>query len=513
VCDHAGVHRPGARIQVLAALAVSLLAAGQAPSIARPSRPKAQSADATPTLSATVDGTPAGQPMRPGFIGVSFEYKALHLYTGRDPRAINPVLLQLLRNITPAQAPVLRIGGDSTDWTWWPVRGVIPRGGISYALTKGWLRTTRALAADLGAQLITGINLAVGHPAVAAAEARAILQGIGRRYVADLEIGNEPDLYGVFAWYRDRLGHVVLARSRHYRLSSFMRDFARWRAALPRTALVGPSFSALTWMNGLGRFLSAERRVRTVTIHRYPLHNSTSDPTNPTYPSIPDLLADNAAAGIGQEVAPFVAIAHHRGLRFRVDEMNSVSGGGRRGVSDTFASALWVLDALFNLAQAGVDGVNIHTLPGAGYELFTFTHPGTGWQAFVHPEYYGMLVFAQAFPPGARLLPVSVAGGPVKVWATSAPDGRTRVVLINKDATTPVTVQLKLPSSSGPATLGRLTAPSVGSTNGVSLDGQTFGDQTDSGSLSGQPQTETVVPVFGSYDVNLPAGSAAILTK
>ena len=32
-----------------------------------------------------------------------------------DPAQINPVLVQLIRNLTPGQAPVLRIGGDSTD--------------------------------------------------------------------------------------------------------------------------------------------------------------------------------------------------------------------------------------------------------------------------------------------------------------------------------------------------------------------------------------------------------------
>jgi Glycosyl hydrolase family 79 C-terminal beta domain len=464
-----------------------------------------------PTLSATVGDTPAGQAMPAGFLGLSLEYKAIHQYTGRNPLAINPVMVQLIRNLSPGQSPVLRIGGDSTDWTWWPMRGVIPRGGVSYSLTKGWMRTTQALAADLGAKLILGVNLASDRPALASTEAQALIQGIGRRYISALEIGNEPDLYGAFAWYRDRLGHVVHARGRRYNLNSFISEYTKWRTALPKLPLVGPSFSALTWMSGLRRFLNAEKSVRTVTVHRYPLHNSTTDPTNPTYPSIANLLADTASSGIAQEVAPYVAIAHSRGLPFRVDEMNSVSGGGKTGVSDTFASALWVLDTLFNMASVGVNGVNIHTLPNAGYQLFNFSQTGSSWQALVHPEYYGMLMFAQAFPPGAHLLPVSVASGPVKVWATTAPDGKTRVVLINKDTTTPVTVQVNLANASGPATLERLTAPSVTATSGVTLGGQGFGNSTQTGTLAG-PQTATVQPLLGSYAVTLPAGSAALLT-
>ena len=52
-------------------------------------------------------------------------------------------------------------------------------------------------------------------------------------------------------------------------------------------------------------------------------------------------------------------------------------------------------------------------MPGAEYELFTFAHHGSAWRVFVHPEYYGMFVFAQAFPPKARLLQVNIASGPV----------------------------------------------------------------------------------------------------
>ena len=85
------------------------------------------------------------------------------------------------------------------------------------------------------------------------------------------------------------------------------------------------------------------------------------------------------------------------------------------------------------MASVGVDGVNFHTLPHAGYELFTFRHVNGTWEAFVHPEYYGLQMFAQAFPPGARLLNLSAPSGPVKVWATQGTDGTLRVTVINED--------------------------------------------------------------------------------
>jgi Glycosyl hydrolase family 79 C-terminal beta domain len=466
-----------------------------------------------PTVSASVGSSPDGQPLASGFTGVSLEYNALHVYTGRDPRAVNPVLIELIRNLAGGQRPVLRIGGNSADYTWWPTRGEIPPGNVHYALTGGWLRTTKALASALNARMIMGVNLAGGRPAVAAAEARALLGGIGRRYIQALEIGNEPDVYGLFPWYRDRRGRVFFARGHNYNLKQFIGQFSRWRAALANTAVAGPAFAELTWLGGLGTFIKAERGLKVLTLHRYPLRACLQDPNAPGYPTIPALLADSSSSGIAQAVAPYVAPVHAAGLPFRIGEMNSASCSGKPGVSDTFASALWVLDTLFNLANVGVDGVNIHSLPGAAYELFTFTHTSSGWQAFVHPEYYGMLLFGQAFPPGARPLPVTVSpSGPVKVWATRDRNFQTRVVLINKDPANAYQVQVQVPGLTGTAQLERLQAPSVSSTNGVTLGGQTFGDQTTTGTLPGPPQTETVTPVLGTYTVTVPAASAALLT-
>jgi hypothetical protein len=465
-------------------------------------------------ISASVGSSPTGQPMPSGFVGVSLEYGALHLYTGRNPLAVNPVLVALLKGLAPGQAPVLRIGGDSADASWWPQRRLLPPPGVRYAITPGWLRTTQALAAATGAHLIMGLNMAGDRPAVATAEARAFLQGIGRQYVQDFEVGNEPDVYGVFPWFRDRRGKVYYARNRKYSLANFIGDYAHFRAALPNLPLAGPAFAELTWLSGVGRFLNSEPTLKLVTIHRYPLRAGVKDPSDQLYPSIANLLSDRSALGIAQQVGPYAALAHARGLPFRLDEMNSAANSGQPGTSNTFASALWVLDTLFNLAGVGVDGINVHSLPGAAYELFTFSQSHGTWQAFVHPEYYGMLMFAQAFPPGAQLLPVSAPSGPLKLWATRAPDGHIRVVAINKDPANGYQVQIQVPGSdiSGQASLDWLQAPHVNSTSGVTLGGQTFGQETTTGTL-GQPQTQPVLSVAGAYSFQVPPASAVLLTQ
>ena len=472
--------------------------------------PAAAQAD---TVTASVSSTPTGQVMGNGYLGVSFEFRALHQYTGNDPRAVDPVLLSLLSGLAPGQSPVIRVGGNSTDGTWWPIRGTLAPGGVYYPLNHGWLRSTQALAADLHAKLILGINLAAGRPAFAAAEGRAFVQGIGKRYISDLEIGNEPDLYGVFPWYRDARGHLHKARGRGYKLAAYTKQFTQWSRVLPSIPLAGPAVSGPTWMKGLGGFIHAEPRLGMVTYHRYPLRECTTNPSDPSYPSIPHLLADSSSSGLAKPLAGFAATAHHHRKPFRVAEMNSASCEGAKGVSDTFASALWALDTMFQFQVSAVDGVNFHMLPGSNYELFTVSHNASGqWQAFVHPEYYGLQLFAQAFPPGARRLKVSAPGGPVKVWATKDASGNERITIINKDGANGHDVAVQVAGATTPAQAEGLTAPSVSATDGVSLGGQTYGEETTTGRFAGQPQTTPIAPVNSTYTVPMPAGSATLLT-
>ncbi|HWC85550.1 MAG TPA: glycosyl hydrolase family 79 C-terminal domain-containing protein [Solirubrobacteraceae bacterium] len=465
-----------------------------------------------PSLVAPVlEGAPVGAPVAAGFLGFSMEFYTVHEYAGSDPDAVNPVLVQLIRNLAPGQTPVLRIGGDSTDQSWWPVPGVLPPRGIDYPLTQGWVRTAAALARALDAKLIVGVNLMLNRPALTAVEARALLAGLGGSLAA-FEIGNEGDLYGTLPWYLTVRGTTVYGRPRSYGVARFLKDVSGVRGALPAAPIAGPAFANLPWMAaGLSPFMAATGRLSMVTVHRYPLRGCNVPTSSPSYPTVANLLSDYAQTNIALGVAPYVAEAHARGLPFRVDEINSVACAGTHGVSDTFASALWMLDTLFELASVGVDGVNVHTLAGARYAPFSFTQTAAGWQAAVHPEYYGMLMFAQAAPAGSRLLPITgVPDGPVKVWATLAPDGTERVVLINEDVTNGQPVVLQAPGSS--AAVEELTAPSAVAATGVTLGGQSFGDATTTGVLPAPAPTGTVYPVLGLYSLTLPPASATLLT-
>ena len=285
-----------------------------------------------------------------GFLGLSIEYPALEAYAGSDPSSLDPVFEQLVRNLAPGQAPILRIGGNSADRTWWPVAGVSRPAGVTFDLTRQWLEVTRALAQKLGAHLILGINLEQDSPQLAAAEARALINGVGPQAVRALELGNEPDLYPAFPWYRSG-GHAVLGRPKSYDEAAFTRDFAGFTGALPHVPLAGPSLSGMMWTRDLGQFLAAEPDLGLVTLHRYPLQVCLTPRTSARYPTIARLLSPATSTDLADSFAPYVALARAHGLSLRVDELNTVSCGADPAVSKSFASALWALNTLFGLAQ------------------------------------------------------------------------------------------------------------------------------------------------------------------
>jgi hypothetical protein len=459
-----------------------------------------------------VGAAPVTGPRPPGFIGLSIEYPSLTAYAGQDPGRLDPAFLRLVRALNPGQAPVIRLGGDTTDWTWWPVRGMRRPPGIRDTLNRRYLAVAGATARALGARLILGINLEAGRRVIAATEARVLVRAVGRAHVTGLELGNEPEAYSTLGWYYRHHVVPVPGRPPGYGLTAYLRDVARFRAVLPPgVPLAGPASGAPVWLNGLGRYLDATPGVAVATFHRYPLHRCTARPTPVTTPTITNLLRPVSSRGPATSLRAAAAVAHAHGVSFRADELNSVSCGGAPGVSDTFAAALWGLDTLFNMERAGVDGVNIHTFRTGRYAPFTFARRAGAWSATVRPLYYGLLLFSRTAPAGSRLLATAGRGGPsLRVWTTRAPDGRTRVLIINAARDHAITVAVRLAGQApAPARLERLTAPSAGARYGVRFGGQSF---TRAGRLTGRPRTLPVPRRGGRYLVRLDAASAALLT-
>jgi hypothetical protein len=469
------------------------------------------------------------RPIPAGFVGLSLEYRDILTYGGPNPKAVNPLFVRLIQNLAPGQTPVLRIGGDSTDWSWWPVPGVKKPPGVTYTITPGWIASARALAQDTGAQYILGVNLEAGNPRVEKAEARALLTGITWRYVEAVELGNEPELYAALPWYKTATGERVRGRPRTYNFLSFNDEFLQFHEAEPWIPLAGPSSGSYGWLQNLPAFLTSEPTLKLVTVHSYWLNRCARSATQAGYPSVPHLLSASPPSRTTGSLAQYAAIAHAHGMPIRIDEMNSVTCGGEPGVSDVFASALWALNALFEAAGDNIDGVNIHTFPGTANQLFSFVWHDGAWTASVRPEYYGLLMFTQAMPPGARLLRIfEPAKDPLRAWGALDNGGTLRIVLINDSLTAPRTVVVEPPSQAdlatllpagtaapspdAPAQLEQLIAASPYATSGITLGGDSFGAATTTGTLAGTPTTSTITPASGAYTVTVPAASAAMLT-
>jgi hypothetical protein len=402
---------------------------------------------------------------------------------------------------------VLRLAG--TDETWWPVPHVPRPPGVTFSLTQRYLQVARALAQALDARFIFGVNFEADSTVVAGSEARALLDGIGSQWIGAFELGNEPELYRSFAWYKLPDGQRVNGRPADWSFGDLVQDFANISRALPSTVkLAGPAMGSSTWIPLIGQFLAGNPRLGLVTLHRYPLKHCSATPV-----TIPELLSSASTTGLAASVAGAVASAHARGIPLRVGEMGAIACGGMPGVSNSFASAPWSLDALFAMARVNVDGVNLQTANYAINKLFGIAKVNGRWQAQVSPVYYGVMMFAQAAPAGSRLLAISgTAGANVNAWATRATDGTIHVVLINDDAHHTHTVAVELPAGGVTASLERLRAPSTGALSGVTLGGQSFGARTDTGLPAGTPANLSVAPVNGEYVVRLPVASAAMLT-
>jgi hypothetical protein len=479
-------------------------------------QPATNAATTVPPATAAGTNAPAAtpaamahtRPLPSGFLGLSMQYKAFEQYAGRNAHALNPAFLNLIRDIAPNQSPVLRFGGDSTDWTWWPVPGMKQPPGVTYTLTPKWLQIARAMNTELNSRLILGVNLEASSVTVAKTEADALVNGIGKQHIAGLEIGNEPELYSAFNWYRTADGVGVKGRSPSWTEADFFKQFNQFASAMPAgVPVAGPASGSATYLAQLGSFLKGQPRVKLSTFHAYPLKHCTRAKVLTTS----QLLSTASTAGFAQAQAQYVNTSHRYGKLVRLDELNGITCGGYGGVSDAFGSALWVLDTLFELDKVGVDGVNIQTVPASVQEIFG-PLAGDGGSMVVHPEFYGMMMFAQAAPAGSQLItiPAALPSG-VHLWATRTTGGTVRVVLINDNFSKPATVKLPLSSPRGPGTLEALRAPHIGSTSGVTLGGRTFGAATTTGLLPPY-KLQPVSASRGRYSVRVPPATAILLT-
>ncbi len=431
-------------------------------------------------------GTEPGLAIAADFLGLGYEISSV-ARLGLLSSA-NRVYTQLVRTLD--SHGVIRIGGNTADYADYSPKAQALSTSYGSMVNDAVLDDLGRFLAVTNWSLIWALNLGRGTVEQAVAEAQTIRRIAGPRLLA-LEIGNEPDLF-------PNEKH----RPAPYTYEQWLGDYRRFksaiREALPGVPLAGPDTAGhLDWVE---RYAAEEGRDAVLLTHHYYRENqnpsSTIDKLLAPDPRLQDHLDQLRAASISSR------------LPYRICEVNSFSGGGRPGVSDTMAAALWVLDYMYILASNGCAGVNMET--GVNQHDFISSYSPIGDDERGHytarPEYYGMLAFAQS--GHGRLLPVtldaSVPG--LRAYATLSSSQAIALTLINKSSHTLV-VAGDLPRGTRQATLLRLTAPAIDAMSGVTLGGAAVAPDG-----TWKPRLDDHLAIKErTFTLELPAGSAAIV--
>ncbi|MGZ6695964.1 MAG: hypothetical protein ACXVFL_09995 [Solirubrobacteraceae bacterium] len=489
---------------VLWAVATGVVAAGPRQPVPGPA-----------AITAAIDPAHPGPLVARSFVGLSIEYPSLLAYAGPAGHP-DGAFAALLRTLARAQRapPALRIGGNSADRAWWNPAGAPRPPSVRIDLGHRWLAALAALEHRVHAPLTLTLDLALQRPANALALARAAQAALPAGTLRALEIGNEPDIYGRrMPTGAGVLGPSPFPRLGRYTRARYVRDVARYARALAGglsrpPAVVAGGFAGTAWQRTVPLLLHRHRgAAQRVAIHAYPLFGCGRRRGG----SVAGLLSDAAARAPARQVLRALALNRAPPAAVRVAELNSVACGGRAGVSDTFAAALWSADALFGLARTGVSGVNVHTFAGARYAPFTVARVHGRWLVRVRPEYSGLLLFARATPYPCRLLPVRMpAAGALGVWATAGSRGTVRVVAVNRSPSATRALTLVVRGRRGAAARAvLLRAPSAAARAAVTLGGRSIG--TD-GRPHGRPSALRLPARRGALRLVLPPASGALVT-
>ncbi len=461
-----------------------------------------------PDATVSIAANEAVRPVPRSFLGLSTEYRALPIYATHlhlFERAIS------LLHVQGSGPLILRVGGDSADSAIWDPNGrALPP--WAFAVRRRWLSVLSRLIRHNRLRVILDLNLITGTPADAAAFAAAAEARLPRRSIIGFEIGNETDIYRHSAWAAQTDGWLIGRESLPAAVTpyEYARDFRAYARALngvaPRVPLLGPALADphphAHWIAVL--LASRAPQLGTVSAHRYVFPGCVR-PGSPHYPTIARLLSPMAGAGMAQSLAGVITDAHRAGLPFRLTELNSVNCGGKAGVSNTFATALWAPQALFELLRAGVDGINVHIRADTINAPFKLTSAGL----VARPLLYGLLTFVRTLGSDPKLVATNLQARSsfwLHAWAVRT-GGRLNVLLVNEGRRT-VRVRLSLPAR-GSATVQRLLAPSVRSQSGVTLDEQWIGHN---GRWHGTPADDAIVATKRGYTVIVPKLSSAILS-
>jgi hypothetical protein len=456
--------------------------------------------------------------IRPGFVGLSYDKtEMVHpLFS-----ASNSNLLGLFRLIGPG---LLRMGGDGADKCTWTPDGP----GQTYRqIAESDVNSWAAFVKAAGWQVLYGINLGgsalpVGTPgyttpALAAAEIAYVSSQLGSSLYG-IEIGNEPDKYG------DPTSYYAC----NWSLAQYEALWSEYRSAIlsrtPGILIAGPAAGDLsTWTipfsetetsNSLGLLTDHYYKVSgvyppTTGCNGRPVAGSGST-------TIADLIAYPDKRLVGN-LGLLASAQKKTGVAYRLGETNSGSmyttnnEAGIPEISNSYASALWVIDHLFSCALGGATGVNLTS----GHESY-YSPIGDDENVVtsVQPEFYGVFLFCLAGQGKLYSTQVSAESLNVTAYAVTTSAG-VNVIVVNKDPVQSLQLTVSMPQDVSSANLKVMTQLSPGATSadlratsGVMLQGAAIGI---GGSYSPTPVAYALTASGAQVSCYVPAASAVLI--
>jgi hypothetical protein len=455
-------------------------------------------AQSQPEVKATlaIPAEATGSRMPEDFVGLSYEVQQL-----TDPSFFSKENTGLIREFKALSSRgVLRLGGNTSEFAYWKptpssaepehpiVREVVgwPKEQY-YPVTSEAVRNLAGFLKATGWSCLYGIGMGANTPARAAEEAEFVARTLGAS-LQYFQIGNEADLFSHH-----------LRDPKTWGVKTYLDEWLAIARAIT-SRVPGAKFgipdvaSNVSWLTEIAdswHSIANPPHVTTLTHHYY----FGGPATNPEV-NIPNLLKPETMAKVQKTADTAAAAADKMSARVRMTEGNTCYRGGKPGVSDVFAAALWSADYSLLLASNNYSGINLHggtgksvansvggSLPGDGLlkdkgetpeQIAAHPHPfytpiaTFGSDYMMEPVAYG-LKFAGALSGGSFVKgdfssKLQAAGVDATAYAAKLPGGQTSVIILNKDAEKDLAVSLEFGAGrTGKVEIETLHAPALDS--------------------------------------------------
>jgi len=420
------------------------------------------------------------------FTGMAYESDALH-FDSLKPS--NHTLIQFFKT---AGVKTFRLGGNSVENYIYSPTAV---GYIADSVTNTEIDSLFGFAEAVGCKIILGIDFG-GYfdPSRASKEVSYVMTHYSSNLFA-FEIGNEPNLY-----QNNGL------RSPLYTYDSFQNQFMQYvdtiRKYTPNAPISGPAaarLQAYTYTNPFAHYMKGKGIINLLTQHYYAIPENVGTVSD----RIDSLLSYKTNDSIKHLSDTLVMRADSDNVPFQMDECNALYPYSRWGLNNSFAASLWVLDYMYSLAEANVQGINLHTIYNAASTIIN----DVSGHYTAEPLYYGMLAFQ--LNRSGNFIPDNFIGTAKNLSVYPIIDSLNNiyVTLINKDTANNITFQLYADSTK--YTTGQmisLTAAKVSDTFGVTLGSSPV---TAAGTWSGTWQAITAS--HGCFAITIPKATALII--